>query len=94
MPFNGRHRAVGTSSQPVSSTGCEYSCFFLTTSPFPGDDAQALVWEIVAATKGKPIHDPILTYTADSEINMLSWNAAQPEWIAVAFGDTVQALRV
>ncbi|KAI9034534.1 WD40-repeat-containing domain protein [Hyaloraphidium curvatum] len=59
-----------------------------------GDDAQALVWEIVAATKGKPIHDPILAYTAESEINQLSWNASQPEWIAVAFGDTVQALRV
>jgi WD repeat-containing protein 68 len=59
-----------------------------------GDDAQALVWEIVAATKGKPIHDPILTYTSEAEINQLSWNAAQPEWIAVAFGDTVQALRV
>lgn len=67
---------------------------FLGSFFFSGDDAQALVWEIVAATKGKPIHDPILSYTADSEINQLSWNAAQPEWIAVAFGDTVQALRV
>ena len=38
--------------------------------------------------------DPILAYTAESEINMLQWSAAQPDWIAIAFGKKLQILRV
>lgn len=42
----------------------------------------------------KPISDPILAYSAESEINSLSWNQSLTEWIGVGFGRTVQALRV
>ncbi|RUS27320.1 WD40 repeat-containing protein [Jimgerdemannia flammicorona] len=42
----------------------------------------------------KVMQDPILAYTADSEINSLCWNQSLTDWIAVGFGRTVQALRV
>lgn len=40
------------------------------------------------------ISDPILAYSAESEINSLCWNQSLTEWIGVGFGRTVQALRV
>jgi WD repeat-containing protein 68 len=40
------------------------------------------------------ISDPILAYSAESEINSLCWNQGLTEWIGVGFGKTVQALRV
>jgi len=57
------------------------------------EDSLALVWEIVQATKGKPIIDPIMCYPAESEINNISWHAGQPEWVALANGNKVEALR-
>jgi hypothetical protein len=38
--------------------------------------------------------DPILSYTAGSDINQLQWSVAQPDWIAINFGVTTQVLRV
>jgi WD repeat-containing protein 68 len=40
------------------------------------------------------ISDPILAYSAESEINSLCWNQSLTDWIGVGFGRTVQALRV
>ncbi|KAI9311273.1 WD40-repeat-containing domain protein [Dichotomocladium elegans] len=40
------------------------------------------------------IHDPALVYSAKSEVNSLSWSKGVPNWIAVGFGKTLQALRV
>lgn len=45
-------------------------------------------------TKSKVIQDPILAYGAPAEVNSLAWNATATEWVAIAFGNTVQALRV
>ena len=40
------------------------------------------------------ITDPILTYTAEGEINQLRWSAAQPDWVAIAYDNSMQILRV
>jgi WD repeat-containing protein 68 len=38
--------------------------------------------------------DPILAYNAGAEINQLQWSSAQPDWVAVCFGNKAQILRV
>lgn len=38
--------------------------------------------------------DPILAYKAANEICQLSWSCKCPDWVAIGFGNTVQALRV
>lgn len=42
----------------------------------------------------RSIQDPILAYSAASEINSLAWSKGVPDWIGIGFGRTVQALRV
>ncbi|ORX50209.1 WD40 repeat-like protein [Hesseltinella vesiculosa] len=75
-----------------------------------GDDSQVLIWDIhdndrstspyqQAATKHsqpplRSIRDPILAYTADQGINSLSWSKSIPQWVAIGFGKTVQALHI
>ena len=56
-----------------------------------GDDAQALVWDV---TTKKPHQEPILNYVATNEINQLHWSAVQPEWVAIAHGNIVEALHI
>ncbi|XP_010251384.1 PREDICTED: protein TRANSPARENT TESTA GLABRA 1 [Nelumbo nucifera] len=58
-----------------------------------GDDAQALIWELPTVAGPNGI-DPILAYTAGSEINQLQWSALQPDWIAIAFANKMQLLKV
>jgi DDB1- and CUL4-associated factor 7 len=57
-----------------------------------GDDKQALIWDLLPMPK--PIQDPILAYTAESEVNQLQWSSSQPDWIAIAFAKKLQILRV
>jgi WD repeat-containing protein 68 len=60
-----------------------------------GDDSQALIWDL--STMAQPQEaglDPILAYSAGAEINQLQWSAAQPDWIAIAFSNKLQILRV
>jgi len=57
-----------------------------------GDDKQALIWDLSAMPK--TIEDPILSYSAEAEINQLQWSSGQPDWIAVGFGSKLQILRV
>ncbi|CAG8579196.1 7577_t:CDS:2 [Cetraspora pellucida] len=64
-----------------------------------GDDSQVLVWNIngvqMGSVGGKPYNnDPILSYKAESEISQLSWSSRYPDWVAIGFGNTVQALRM
>ena len=42
----------------------------------------------------KPITDPILAYNAEDHVNQLQWSSAQPDWIAIAYGRSIQVLRV
>ncbi|KAL6533389.1 Rhombotin-1 [Orobanche minor] len=58
-----------------------------------GDDGQALLWELPTVAGPNGI-DPMLTYSAGVEINQLQWSAAQPDWIAIAFGNKMQMLKV
>ncbi|EFA86579.1 WD40 repeat-containing protein [Heterostelium album PN500] len=64
------------------------SCHICTV----GDDKQALIWDL--SSLPKPIEDPLLTYGADAEINQLNWSSSQPDWIAIAFGQGLQILKV
>eukprot|EP00164_Ancoracysta_twista_P012639 GFYU01019901.1.p1 GENE.GFYU01019901.1~~GFYU01019901.1.p1 ORF type:complete len:328 (+),score=73.88 GFYU01019901.1:31-1014(+) len=64
------------------------SCHICTA----GDDSQGLIWDI--AQMPKPIDDPILAYAAEAEINQLQWSASQPDWVAIAFANKLQILRV
>ena len=38
--------------------------------------------------------DPILAYNAESDINQLQWSRAHHDWVAIAFGNKLQILRV
>ena len=38
--------------------------------------------------------DPILAYSAESEVNQLQWSKTQPDWVAIAFDKKLQILRV
>lgn len=67
------------------------SCHMCTA----GDDAQALIWDLSAL--GRPADtelDPILAYGAGAPVCGLQWSAAAPDWVAVAFGNKAQILRV
>jgi len=64
------------------------SCHICTA----GDDKQAYIWDL--SSMPKPIEDPILAYGAKTEINQLQWSLTQPDWIAIAFGQKMQILRV
>nr|AMQ23637.1 WD repeat transcription factor 2 [Silene littorea] len=65
-----------------------------------GDDGQALIWEVPSVNGvgggggGGAGVDPLLVYSAGSEINQLQWSVAQPDWIGVAFSNKLQLLRV
>lgn len=73
-----------------------------------GDDSQALIWDLGllgtlgqqpeggppgAAAAGGGL-DPILAYNAGAEVNQLQWSPAQPDWVAICFGNKTQLLRV
>uniref|UniRef100_A0A7S1G5Y6 Uncharacterized protein n=1 Tax=Bicosoecida sp. CB-2014 TaxID=1486930 RepID=A0A7S1G5Y6_9STRA len=64
------------------------SCHICTA----GDDSQALIWDLSAMPE--PIEDPILAYTAGSEVNQLVWGASQPDWVSIVFENKMQILRV
>lgn len=70
-----------------------------------GDDCQALIWDVDSlGGLGAPdgggggaagtALDPILAYNAGAPINQLQWSSAQPDWVAICFGNKVQMLRV
>ncbi|GER46748.1 WD40 repeat protein [Striga asiatica] len=58
-----------------------------------GDDGRALLWELPTVAGPNGI-DPMLVYSAGAEINQLQWSAAQPDWIAIAFGNKMQMLKI
>jgi len=75
----------------------------LLINNYEADDHQALVWDVSALSQqssntisqgSPPLYEPILSYRAGAEINQLSWSGSQTEWVAVGFGNTVQALKI
>ncbi|KAJ1564540.1 ddb1 and cul4 associated factor 7 [Nowakowskiella sp. JEL0078] len=64
-----------------------------------GDDRQTLVWDIAQASRSKTAGgssgaEPILMYPSPGEVNSMSWASSHPDWVSVAWGSTVQALRL
>ncbi|KAJ3390862.1 ddb1 and cul4 associated factor 7 [Entophlyctis sp. JEL0112] len=77
--------------RPVNAIGwAPHSSAHLCTV---ADDSYALVWDVTTNIQ-RVKTDPLLTYQASGPINNLSWTAALPEWVGVAVGDTVQALKM
>ncbi|KAK4362851.1 hypothetical protein RND71_018092 [Anisodus tanguticus] len=66
------------------------SCRHICSS---GDDGQALIWELPTVAGPNGI-DPMSMYSAGAEINQLQWPAAQRDWIAIAFSNKLQMLKV
>ncbi|CAN6445351.1 unnamed protein product [Victoria cruziana] len=62
-----------------------------------GDDSRALIWELPFINQ--PVLDnddlkPILYYNSQSEINQVQWSSLQSDWIAIAFSNKLQLLRL
>jgi WD repeat-containing protein 68 len=57
-----------------------------------GDDRQAMIWDLSAMPK--PVEEPILSYSAEHEINQLQWSSEHLDWIAIASDSKLQILRV
>ncbi|CAJ0833024.1 2576_t:CDS:2 [Entrophospora sp. SA101] len=60
-----------------------------------GDDCQVLIWDIKNLSSTS-VPNPIITkYHKDAtEMSQLNWSTRCPEWLAMAFGNTVKTLRV
>lgn len=86
-----------TVSEPEGHKGCvnalawapQSSCHICTA----GDDGQTLIWDLVDLPD-KKVEDPILSYTAEGEVNQLQWLTAQPDWVSITFDSKLQVLRV
>jgi WD repeat-containing protein 68 len=85
--------ATGVSSghmAPISAvTWAPHSACHMVTG---ADDSQALIWDL--SQLPKPMEDPILAYTAESEINSLCWSPSAPDWVSISFASKVQILKV
>lgn len=57
-----------------------------------GEDSQAYIWDV--SKMPEDIKQPILAYSAEAEVNNLTWSAANPDWIAINFADKMQLLHV
>lgn len=80
-----RHRA-SVNAIAWAPQSCKHICS-------AGDDTEALIWELPTVAGPNGI-DPLSVYSASSEINQLQWSAAQPDWIAIAFSNKMQLLKV
>ncbi|KAK9289627.1 hypothetical protein L1049_007785 [Liquidambar formosana] len=62
-----------------------------------GDDTRALIWEVVPAgfrSDGGEEVEPVVWYGATAEINQVRWSLVELDWIAIAFSNKLQLLRV
>ena len=71
-----------------------------------GDDRQALIWDVASTRQnnlnvmggglsdGGVMEEPILAYSADSEINQLQWCSSHEDWIGICFNNSVSVLMV
>ncbi len=58
-----------------------------------GEDSKTLIWDL-GGSVSDTMHAPFLAYEAESEINAVQWPSSNPEWIAIAFDNKIQALKV
>lgn len=66
-----------------------HSATHLTTA---SDDKQALIWNLDTQTGS--LEEPLLGYKAEGRINAMSWSSAHPDWIAIAYSNYLELLRV
>ena len=59
-----------------------------------GEDSQALIWNLQRNAQGAIALEPILSYVARGELAALQWSQTQIEWIAVAYNQTAEILKV
>lgn len=59
-----------------------------------GGGSGAVQQAAAAAAAAEGGLDPILAYTAGAEIEQLQWSSTQPDWVAIAFSNKLQILRV
>ncbi|KAL0248483.1 hypothetical protein GEMRC1_003719 [Eukaryota sp. GEM-RC1] len=64
------------------------SCHISTGS----DDKFTFIWDL--SPLPNTVDDPMLAYGAPSPIEYLDWSTAHTDWIAITFGNQMQALRV
>uniref|UniRef100_A0A914HH00 WD_REPEATS_REGION domain-containing protein n=1 Tax=Globodera rostochiensis TaxID=31243 RepID=A0A914HH00_GLORO len=55
-----------------------------------GSDRQALIWQMNHFNR----EEPILAYTAESEICQIHWSSNFHQWISICFGNSLEILRV
>lgn len=56
------------------------------------NDQQALIWELSKLPDS--IDQPLLAYRANGKINVISWSSSHSDWIAIAFENYLELLRV
>ena len=77
-------------TQPANAIGwAPHSSCHLASA---GDDKTVFIWDLTAMPK--PITDPFLTYQAEAEINNMAWSSLHADWVALAFGNTLKAVKV
>lgn len=57
-----------------------------------GESGRAIIWNVPG--NSSQVEEPILSYDANRPIDNIQWSVPAPNWIAVATGNTVSALRV
>ncbi|KAJ4972220.1 hypothetical protein NE237_005319 [Protea cynaroides] len=62
-----------------------------------GDDARALLWELPTSgirSESDEDMEPVMWYSSVAEINQVTWSSLDPNWIAVAFLNKLQLLKI
>jgi|UniRef100_A0A2N9EWV8 WD repeat-containing protein 68 len=62
-----------------------------------GDDSRALIWEVVGPSFRSEINgdlEPEMWYGSTAEINQARWSPVEMDWIAIAFLNKLQLLKV
>lgn len=72
-------------------TWAPHSNYYLCTA---GDDCQALIWDLQRAGQHALGLEPLLSYNARGELSALQWSHSQIEWIAVAYNQSAEILKV
>jgi WD repeat-containing protein 68 len=86
-----------TSSGHVCTGGDD--CQVLVWDLRPSGSNATLSASASSRAKSAPVglgtkRDPAYAYTAHYEVNQVAWSSPMPEWIAVSFGKSIQALRL
>lgn len=66
-----------------------HSSYHISTG---SSDRQALIWDLLSLPE--PIHDPLLAYNSGGPLNAINWSPTHQEWIATAYKNCLELLRV